>query len=76
MKNNLNENIVKIYTRNINGVTRIRAVCWGDIYAYVKSKNLNLEEEEILMVTVNDSCIYSQLGSAPITWNELIGFFA
>lgn len=68
--------VVIIYTRDING-KKWHHIMWDDeVEIYIDRKGLNDEELEILMVKVNDVCVYSSLASPRITWEDVIGFFA
>lgn len=65
---------VLIVTRDCNGKRTDHHLLWDQVYVYVDDHLT--DEDEILMVMVEDSCIYSSLASDPITREELIGFFA
>lgn len=72
---------VVIHTRDVNGkhilhkMPDISQVC-EYIDEMLLSPNSSAGEEEILMVVVDGICIYSQLGNDPITWDDILGFFA
>lgn len=69
--------MIEIYTRDINGKrNNITFSSWDDVYSYIDRNINDLEEEEILLITYDDICIYSQLGNTPIDWEDVIGFFA
>ena len=65
---------VLIVTRDINGKRTDHYMHWDQAYVYVD--DYLTDEDEILMVVVEDSCIYSSLFNDPITREDLIGFFA
>lgn len=68
------EETVIITTRDINGKRKNHYVYWNGVCKYVQ-ENLT-DEDEILLVIVEDTCIYSELASDAITIADLIGFFA
>lgn len=65
---------VVIITRDINGKRLDHYLRWDNVSSYVEDHIT--DEDEILLVAVEDSCIYSSLFNNPITKHELIGFFA
>lgn len=65
---------VIIVTRDINGKRTDHYLHWDGVCSYIQ-ENFT-DEDEILMVVVEDSCIYSSLFNDPITREDLIGFFA
>ena len=69
-------NVIKIYLRDINGNKHVMCFNW-EVYGYDGFDEIP-EEEEILFVFLNGSCVYSCLNNrdCPITKEELIGFFA
>lgn len=68
---------VVIITRDVNGNRIGHLSTWDDICDYINSKRESVEEEEILLVYVDRQCIYSGLGkSVPLSWGDLLGFFA
>lgn len=67
---------VEIHTRDVNGKRQCHRIPdISQVCEYVEELE-NRDEEEILMVFVCDSCVYSALGNEPITWDDIIGFFA
>ena len=68
--------IVAFILRDINGKRRRLELYWDDVCSYIDKWRTMLEEDEILMITVNDMCIYSGLTSTSITWEDAVGFFA
>ena len=68
--------MVEIYVRDINGKHSIWQFDWSegssDFYQIAETS----AEEEILLILFNGTCIYSQLASGPITWEDVVGFFA
>jgi hypothetical protein len=40
------------------------------------STHVPTDDDEILLILWAGTCIYSQLGSSPITWEDVSGFFA
>ena len=68
---------VVIITRDINGKRIGHFSTWDDICDYINSKRESVEEEEILLVFVDERCIYSGLwNTVPLSWGDLLGFFA
>ena len=53
---------VFIMTRDVNGKRNYHYLRWDDVCSYVEDEE-GLQDEEILMVMVNDICIYSALGA-------------
>lgn len=69
--------MIEIYTRDINGKrNNITFSSLDDVYSYINANIDDLEEEEILLITYDNMCIYSQLGNTFIDWEDVIGFFA
>ena len=64
---------VTIVTRDINGKRTDHHMRWDGVCKYIQ-ENFT-DEDEILLVIVEDYCIYSLLND-PITREDLIGFFA
>lgn len=62
---------VEIIMRDVNGKTRYVDTKWNDV-----SSINDFDECEILMVIVAVQVIYCALGSKPITWDDLRGYFA
>ena len=67
---------VDIHTRDINGKRTIHKIPDISLVCEFVEELKNPDEEEILVVIVADTCIYSQLGNEPITWDDIKGFFA
>lgn len=66
---------VLILTRDVNGKRNYHYLRWDDVCDYVL-KDTELRDEEILMVTVNNVCIYSALSASfSLDWGEIVGFF-
>ena len=65
---------VVIITRDINGNRNNHYLHWDNVCTYVQ--DTFTDEDEILLVVVEDSCIYSYLSSEAITISDLLGFFA
>jgi hypothetical protein len=67
---------VKFILRDSNGKKTIISLLWDlvctddDLAAYIET------DDEILAIMCDDVCIYSQLCSGPITWDEVLGYFA
>ena len=66
---------VIIHTRDVNGLHEVHLLTWDEVCSYVTSSKLT-DEDEILMIVVEDSCIYSAIFGKPITWDDVTGFFA
>lgn len=67
---------VFVMTRDVNGKRNYHYLRWDNVCDYVKNEE-GLHDEEILMVMVNDICIYSALQDHKmLSWEALIGFFA
>ena len=67
---------VFVMTRDVNGKRNYHYLRWDNVCDYVLN-NEEFQEEEILMVMVNDICIYSGLQNGDgLTWRALVGFFA
>lgn len=68
---------VVIITRDVNGKRIYHYSTWDDICDCINSMRETLEEEEILLVFVDEHCIYSGLwNTVPMSWGDLLGFFA
>ena len=68
---------VVIITRDINGKRIGHFSTWDDICDYINSKRESVENEEILLVFVDERCIYSGLqDKGTLSWGDLLGFFA
>ena len=66
---------VVIVTRDVNGKRTDHFLRWDNVCSYVESTFT--DEDEILLVIVEGSCIYSELGSVDsLTVDDLTGFFA
>lgn len=67
---------VFVMTRDVNGKRNYHYLRWDDVCDYV-IKDEGIRDEEILMVMVNDICIYSALQDHKmLSWQALVGFFA
>jgi hypothetical protein len=66
---------VWIVTRDINGKRTDHYLHWDSVYPYIYQKNIT-DDDEILLVIVEGTCIYSSLSSDSITRWALLGFFA
>lgn len=65
---------VLIITRDINGKRTNHYLHWDNVCSYIQGNFT--DEDEILLVIVENSCIYSYLSSDHITASDLLGFFA
>lgn len=65
---------VLIITRDINGKRESHFLRWDKVCEYIQ-ENFT-DEDEILLVIVEGSCVYSYLASDSITRGDLLGFFA
>ena len=68
--------MVEILIRDINGNPSVISLKWSEICEFINNCTPMLSDEEILLITCNGTCIYSQLGNDPITWEDVSGFFA
>lgn len=70
---------VVIVVRDINGKRITHTFCWNQYHTYFIGAgvfgNVN-HEDEILLVTIDGTCVYSALISPSITWEDVTGFFA
>lgn len=67
---------VVVVTRDINGEQQVYETHWSDIVRLIAYCQIT-EEDEILLVIVEDTCIYSSLGSdRALTLDDLTGYFA
>ena len=64
---------VVIITRDVNGERLNHYLVWDKVakYAY----DMRHSDDEILLVMVENICIYSELEANPITWDDIVGFF-
>lgn len=62
---------VEIIMRDVNGKKRYVDTKWNDV-----SSINEFDDCEILMVIVAAQVVYCSLGSKPITWDDLRGYFA
>ena len=67
--------MVEIYVRDINGKRDFYRLDWQYSSDFIDLSKTS-EDEEILLILFNGTCIYSQLTSGPITWEDVVGFFA
>ena len=61
----------EIIMRDVNGKTHYVNTKWSDV-----SSINDFDDCEILMVAVAAQVVYCALGSKPITWDDLRGYFA
>ena len=66
---------VKFVCRGSNGNQCVFEVYWEDVCHYVTKNMDDLEDYEILLVTVDGTCIYSALSNPPIIWDDITGYF-
>lgn len=66
---------VIIHTRDLNGQHMVHYLTWDFVCSYIESQKFT-DEDQILMIVVEDSCIYSAIFDKPITWDDVTGFFA
>lgn len=67
---------VKIIIRDVNGKQTTITSSWNNVCAGILDNRKKLDAQEILLVMVDNTCIYSRLANYPIGWEELIRFFA
>jgi hypothetical protein len=67
---------VDIHTRDVNGKRIMHRIPDISLVCEFVEAIENPDEEEILAVFIFDTCIYSKLGNDPITWDDIVGFFA
>lgn len=65
---------VLIVTRDCNGKRTNHCLHWDSVCEYVDETFT--EEDEILLVIVEGTCIYSALSNEEIVVDDLTGFFA
>lgn len=68
--------MVIISVRDINGKRFKIFKEWDEISNFITTHMDEIEDLEILLITYKGTCIYSELGNEPITWEEVRGFFA
>lgn len=67
---------VIIITRDINGTRNSHYLRWDNVCDYIQKSKFT-EDDEILLVIVEGTCIYSGLWTVnQLTWTELQSFFA
>jgi hypothetical protein len=71
---------VIIITRDTNGKRRKLEYLWDDVCAWIIGHgglacNIH-DDDEILLITIDGTCVYSALTSPAITWEDVTGFFA
>ena len=66
---------IRILVRDING-KRTSYTFNNRSDLLLSISNIFSDEDEILLILWKGTCIYSQLGSNPITWEDVSGFFA
>lgn len=68
---------VVIITRDVNGERYERRMTWDKVCVFASNNKEDLEDEEILLIVVEDTCIYSSLMTDKVlTWDDITGFFA
>lgn len=65
---------VVIVTRDINGKRTNHYLRWDKACSYIQGNFT--DEDEILLVIVEDTCVYSYLFADSINRYDLLGFFA
>ena len=65
---------VWIVTRDVNGKRTDHYLHWDSAYSYIQGNFT--DEDEILLVVIEGSCVYSSLFNNPINLEDLLGFFA
>ena len=70
---------VVIIVRDINGKRITHTFAWNHYHTYMIGAcvfgNIH-HEDEILLITIDGTCVYSALTSLAITWEDVTGFFA
>ena len=67
---------VIIITRDCNGKRSYHFLTWDEVCHYVDVNDFS-DEDEILLVIVEGTCIYSGLGVVEqLSWDDITGFFA
>lgn len=67
---------VDIVIRDYNGNRDYIHCNWDDLCSHIYKCYEDRDALEILMISVDGMCIYSQLSHDPIDWSDVIGFFA
>ena len=70
---------VVIIVRDINGKRITHTFAWNHYHTYMIGAGVfgNIHhEDEILLITIDGTCVYSALTSPAITWEDVTGFFA
>lgn len=68
---------VLIVTRDINGNRTHHYLRWDSVCDYINSARFQDIDEELLLIIVEGTCIYSGLTSfATMNWSDVLGFFA
>lgn len=71
-----NRNLVKIVTKNtVNYKWLTYEMPQENVVAFLKNDDVVNQYDEIKMIFVNNTCIYSQLAHGPIRWNKVQEFF-
>ena len=65
---------VLIVTRDVNGKRTDHFLRWDKVSSYVQ-ENIT-DEDEILLVIIEGTCVFSGLGHKFIRLEDLLGFFA
>lgn len=66
---------VVIVTRDISGNRTSHFLRWDKVYEYIEDQELKKSADEILMITVDGTCVYSGLYSAVLEWEDVLAFF-
>lgn len=67
---------VVIITRDTNGKRTNHYLRWDNVCSYIQNNDF-IEDEEILLITVDGTCIYSAMWTVDIMdWGSVMGFFA
>lgn len=69
---------IRIYIRDIDGWCAVKTfTSRQDAYAFcLEEFQSEAPEDEIQIVIVDGAVIYSALGNAEVSWEELVAFFA
>lgn len=72
----MRKEVIKIAVRDINGKRSIyRFENRSDLLQFLNT-HIPTDDDEILLIIWSGTCVYSQLGNNPITWEDVSGFFA
>lgn len=69
---------VDIITRDINGLkTQNHFIDWYEAYKFALDQLDKNSSDEILLIFINGSCVYSFFSTIePVNWEDIVGFFA